>query len=290
MKSPMLAAATDGKGLKYPLLVSCKLDGVRALVINGVVVSRKFKPIPNKHVQKLFGRAQLNGLDGELIVGSATAPTCFSDTMSGVMSEDGEPDVVFHVFDDITKPDSCFVDRLDRAYKKSLANRVAYVNHRQVQTEEQLNIFEEAAVSDGFEGVMLRSPLGPYKQGRSTVKEAWLLKLKRFDDSEAEVIGFSELETNTNEKKVGRGGVSERSHRKAGMVGLTALGAFLVRDVKSGVEFSVGSGFTAEQRKDYWDTRSALVGKIVKYQFFPLGSKLKPRFPTFKGFRDPIDM
>ena len=69
---PMLAAKTDGKGLSYPLLASPKLDEVRALIINGVVMSRSFKPIPNAHVQELFGRPEYNGLDGELIVGSPT--------------------------------------------------------------------------------------------------------------------------------------------------------------------------------------------------------------------------
>ena len=89
----MLAAKTDGKGLSYPLLASPKLDGVRALIINGIVMSRSFKPIPNAHVQELFGRPEYNGLDGELIVGAPTDKDVYRNTTSGVMSQAGEPDV-----------------------------------------------------------------------------------------------------------------------------------------------------------------------------------------------------
>ena len=53
-------------------------------------------------------------------------------------------------------------------------------------------------LDDGYEGLMLRAPDGPYKFGRSTVKENTLLKVKNFLDDEAEVIGFKEQTTNTN--------------------------------------------------------------------------------------------
>ena len=62
---PMLAAPSDGNDLKYPIMVSPKLDGVRAIIIDGVVMSRSLKPIPNKYVQSLFGLEKFNGFDGE---------------------------------------------------------------------------------------------------------------------------------------------------------------------------------------------------------------------------------
>jgi len=292
MKSPMLAASTDGKGLKLPMLASPKLDGVRALVIGGVVVSRKFKPIPNKHVQRLFGHAKFNGLDGELIAGDPCDPECYRATVSSVMSEGGEPDVTFHVFDDVSCADSSFQHRLDKVFERSKAKGLQCVTHRAVHTEDQLLSFEAECLARGYEGVMLRQALGPYKEGRSTLKEGWLLKLKRFEDSEAVILGMQEMMHNANEKAVGTGGQLERGHKKAGMQGMGVLGAFHVRDCKSGVEFDIGSGFTKAERELFWgDALSThLHGKIIKYQFFPMGSKDKPRFPTFKGFRDPIDM
>jgi DNA ligase-1 len=59
---PMLACK-DATGLKFPLLASAKIDGVRALVKDGKVLSRSLKPIPNRHVQEMFG--SLEGADGE---------------------------------------------------------------------------------------------------------------------------------------------------------------------------------------------------------------------------------
>src|SRR5512139_310093 len=68
---PMLAAAapTELAGLPYPLLASPKLDGVRATVQGGVVLSRSLKPLPNRFVQARYGRPEFEGLDGELSCG-----------------------------------------------------------------------------------------------------------------------------------------------------------------------------------------------------------------------------
>ena len=93
----MLATDADLGKLRFPLLASAKLDGVRAVVRNGVVYSRSNKPIPNAYVQKLFSRFE--HFDGELIVGDPTSKTCYRDTISGVMSFEGKPEVRFdHVF------------------------------------------------------------------------------------------------------------------------------------------------------------------------------------------------
>ena len=45
---------------------------------------------------------------------------------------------------------------------------------------------------------MMRNPIAPYKQGRGTFREGIIYKLKRFEDSEAVIIGFVEQMTNQN--------------------------------------------------------------------------------------------
>jgi DNA ligase-1 len=52
----------------------------------------------------------------------------------------------------------------------------------------------------------------------------------------------------------------------------------------------VGTGFTADQRADFWSRREQLRGQLVKYKHFPHGVKDAPRHPVFLGFRDPEDM
>lgn len=280
---PMLACEADLSKLKFPVLASPKLDGVRALVRDGVVLSRSLKPIPNRHVQLMFGRPELEGFDGELILGDPTHPEAYRRTVSAVMSIEGEPDVDFHVF-----------DRWDRDYPY---NEVALpyglttpVCSTLVRTLEELEEYEVALLDKGYEGVMLRDPQSPYKFGRSTAKEGYLLKLKRFADSEAEIIAFEELMHNQNEATINETGHTERSTKQDGLLPADTLGALVVRDIHSGVEFKIGTGFTAAERQKFWNLRATLRGVLVKYQYFPTGSKEKPRFPSFQGFRHRIDL
>ena len=144
----------------------------------------------------------------------------------------------------------------------------------------------------GYEGIMLRNPGGIYKHGRSTLKEGHLLKLKRFVDSEAIVIDVKPLMHNENEAVRNKLGHLERSSKKAGKVATNMVGSLVVRDVKTGVEFEIGTGFDEKQRYDLWSDRHLIVAQkwVVKYKSQPIGVKEKPRFPVFLGFRDKRDM
>ena len=78
---PLLAATIeDTSKLSYPCLVSKKLDGIRCMIIDGVVYSRSMKPIRSKIVQKLFGKAEYNNFDGELLYGDWAAKDVFNVT------------------------------------------------------------------------------------------------------------------------------------------------------------------------------------------------------------------
>src|ERR1019366_2010177 len=85
---PMLAShCKDESKLKFPVLVSDKLDGVRATVQGGQLLSRSLKPIRNKNVQKLF-KGLPEGLDGELIFGDPLSLTRYRATRPIVMCDD----------------------------------------------------------------------------------------------------------------------------------------------------------------------------------------------------------
>lgn len=288
MFRPMLAAKVENpSNLRYPMLASPKLDGIRAIVMRGAVLSRSMKLIPNRHVQAMFGRPQYEGYDGELILGDPCDPAAFRHTTSAVMSQDGDPEVQFHVFDCITRPDLPFVDRL----KLVMPDRnVRGVPHQHVLNEAELLRTQDTFLRQGFEGTMLRAPHGLYKQGRSTFNEGWLLKFKQFADSEAVIIGVVEQMHNANEATVDERGYTKRSSHQENKVPTGKLGALSVRDVKSGVEFEIGTGFNDTDRVMLWAQRAALPGKFVRYTYFPTGSKDKPRFPVFQGFRAVEDM
>lgn len=53
---------------------------------------------------------------------------------------------------------------------------------------------------------------------------------------------------------------------------------------------SIGTGYTAAQRQQLWNTRETLLNKIVKYKHFEVGAKDAPRFPVWLGMRHPDDM
>lgn len=293
---PMLATAipTDQlSSLRFPLYASVKLDGIRATLQNGVLLSRSLKPIPNEYIQKAFRQMPLEGADGELIFGDPAAKDCFRQTESIVMSDDKPAGgIEYHIFD--LKSDRGFADRyltLCDAFEK-LHNEFAItlVLQQYCYTVCEVTQFEEDALEVGYEGVMLRSPDGPYKSGRATLRSQDLLKLKRFEDSEAEILGVQEEMENTNAEFTNELGRTARSSHKAGKVGKGTLGALLVRDLKTKVEFAIGTGFDAAARSALWSQRAELVGKLVKYKYFPTGSKDKPRFPVFLGFRDKRDM
>lgn len=295
IKRPMLASPTKEenlRALRYPYLASYKIDGVRAVVINGVLMSRTMKPIPNKYTQELFGRKLFEGLDGELVVGDAFDHNCMQHTMSGVMSFEGQPNVTWHIFDKWNES-GCYHERARMA--KAYAGipeypTVTWISHKLINNYEELAIYEEQALNLGYEGIMLRSLSGPYKQGRSTLREGYLLKVKRFDDDEAEVIGYTEQMHNDNEATTDARGYTKRSTHAEGKRAAGTLGALQVRDIRTGVEFDIGTGFTAEQRLNLWEGRKYLPGKLVKYKHFRIGVKDKPRFPVFLGFRDRRDM
>lgn len=287
----MLAGKAELAKLQFPVYASPKLDGIRALVIDGVVVSRKLLPIPNKGVQQLFGRAEYNGFDGELIVGEPTSPTAFRDTTSVVMSHDKPASsVYFWAFDNFAAPGGWHTRYHQHVLPRiGEASSVLPVRHWMIANQAELERLDEDHLGLGFEGTMLRSVDGPYKQGRSTTNEGYLLKLKQFLDDEAMVVGFEELMHNGNEALKDNLGRTKRSSAQAGKSGLGKLGAVILRR-PDGVEFNVGTGFNDAERTRLWDGRDDLLGKFVKYRYFPSGGKDKPRFPTFVGFRHPIDM
>lgn len=285
---PLLACKADLTKLTFPLVASPKLDGIRCLVKDGVLVSRTLKPIRNKYCQELF-KGLPDGLDGELIVGDPTAEGVFQKSTSGVMSIEGEPDVTYHVFDVWNQGDADYPARNKLLFGKNGNTRLCVVEGVWIDRLEQVNSYYEYCLEQGYEGIMLRDPTQPYKFGRSTLKSQHLLKHKPFEDSEFKVVGLTEKMHNANEATTNALGATERSSASDGLVGTDTLGA-LVCEMEDGTRFNVGTGFTDAQRKEIWMNPLQYVGKWVKVQHQEIGAKDLPRFPSFQGWRDKEDM
>ena len=291
---PMLAVAMKSPDdIQYPVLASPKLDGIRCL-IHPVLgpVSRKFKPIPNVHIRRMLnmlGGAAV-GLDGELVTlnEDGTVRT-FNEIQGDVMRKDGEPRFRFEVFDCFRNPGTWFNQRYAMAGQlcRQLPDDVMLVEHVMLRTPEELRQYDLANIEAGYEGTMTRDPNGAYKQGRSTLKQGWLLKLKQFADAEGVVVGFEERMHNANTQTRDEVGAAKRSTAKAGLVPSGTLGA-LVLDTDWG-ELRVGTGFDDSLRAAVWSKRDAYLGALVTFKYQPSGMQDVPRFPVFKGFRDRSD-
>lgn len=285
---PMLAAPVNLSTLRYPVYVSQKLDGIRASIRGGVVYSRSNKPIPNKHIQAKFGG--YTHLDGEFICGDAFASDVFQRTTSTVMSLSATiKDVKFYAFDFTQFPEQSYRMRL-KALTCNCKHlpAVEVVQQDYCFSESGLLLVEEALVGKGAEGVIIRDLEAPYKYGRSTTREQYLLKLKRYEDAEATVIGFEERMHNGNTATVNELGRTSRSSHAENLQGRGDLGALRVKS-EFGV-FNIGTGFSDALRKIIWESQDEYVGQLVKYRYFPVGMKDLPRHPVFLGFRSEDDL
>lgn len=286
---PMLACSESAHNffdqLRFPLLASPKIDGIRATVRDGVVYARSNQPFPNVNVQRKF--SHLEHFDGEFVLGSPTRHDLCRAT-GGVTNSKEKPvdDLRLYVFDR--------VEHLDRPYWRrnpqglELGDDVVTLMQHTVEDLENLLEIEAKYLDLGYEGLILRDPDAPYKCGRSTAKEQYLLKLKRFEDAEAVVIGFEERQKNGNAATTSALGRTKRSSAKAGKSGRGDLGALVCR-TPDGVEFNIGTGFSDGERAFIWDNRDQFLGRLAKYKFFAVGVKEAPRHPVFLGWRDRID-
>jgi DNA ligase 1 len=293
---PMLASPAELDKINFPVFSSLKLDGIRAMVVEGSLLSRTLKPIPNKHVREFLSNPLLNSLDGELLAGPLTAENCYRVSASSFMTQEEPPttDWKFYVFDDFSTPNVDFKSRYQtlqlrvKQLPSDLRDKIKIVNQKLLYSSEEVIEQLDKVVTDGHEGLMLRSLIGPYKFGRATAREGFLLKVKKFQDSECKILEIIEAFENQNELETDERGYAKRSTKQANLIPKGTMGSLLVRDLHTSVEFNIGTGFDDQDREWFWINRQnhkLISNLILKYKFFPGGVKDKPRFPAYLGLR-----
>lgn len=301
----------------FPYLATPKIDGIRFYTQHGDVWTRSNKCVPNLWIRKELPSFLPDGIDGELFYKS------YSQTVTEVMTEGSSPEVDIYIFDYVPTHQSLSTQYIDRmrslkawmdlmvlaGWKRdpteslptfdaplSLTTtgtyRICPLYPTWVKNHEQLEAFYQKCLSSDLEGICLRSPQSPYRFGRCTLSENYLLKYKPVEDREARILGVEELMSNTNQPVLNETGRRSRSTTSSGLVPAGTFGAFHVRDTVTEIDFRVGGGpgLTGLLRNQLWSIRHDLPGRIIKYRSMPYGVKEKPRQPQFLGFRDPIDM
>ena len=118
------------------------------------------------------------------------------------------------------------------------------------------------AKKDGWEGLVLRYSSSVYQKKRSSD----FIKLKPFGEVDLRITGFKEFK-HPNQR-----------------------GSFICEDDEHTIKCSVGSGFSKEQRYDFWKRKNEFLGKIVEVQTMEItenkSGQKSLRFPVFIRFRD----
>jgi DNA ligase-1 len=282
------------KKLTGKKFLEVKLDGVRAITIlypNGKVdtFSRNGKELNNfKLIQEELSKTIHDNpikypivLDGEIVSKN------FQELMKQVHRKNAiqDHDATLFLFDIL--PFKSFKSGIEKKIYKERTNllkewfernmnnlkRVKLINKDLVdldttQGQDIFKKFNNKSILDGYEGIMIKDPLSFYECKRSTT---WL-KLKPFMEISLEVINFE-----------------EGSGKNKGK-----LGALIAEGQDNGKFFklNIGSGFTDNQRKEFWEEKEKLVGQIIeiradsisKSQDGDYWSLRFPRFKTFRGF------
>lgn len=305
---PMLAAKcpksmsteTFMRELRLPLWETPKIDGIRCITLDlpgdrshwySLPVTRHMKSQPNKYVRMKIGENCPPGLDGELVaVDEDGVVQGYYDTSSELLSHEGEPQFQYLVFDYITPETRLdgYLKRVERLRSIKLPDFCKVLEPIKIITLEQLREQINARMDQGFEGSCLRTGVHEYKFGRSSIRQQGLVAVKLFVDSDADVTGYEPLLRNTGEVELNAQGHKYRRRLKDNLIPDELLGVLIGRDVDTGVEVRVGSGFTYDQRVDLWNRRNSIRGLRFKYKHQPFGRLTggKPRQPTFLGFRE----
>ena len=269
--------------LSYPVYGSPKLDGFRCTVEDQPYTST-MKPFGNLFVRKELSDPFYKDLDGEIIVGDPTSPDAFHNTSGSVRKFDGEPDFKFYVFDCFKAKLKPYHHRLHYDMPFMNEKRLVILEQRLLKSPEEVEAYEKEMLAIGYEGAMIRSMNGVYKEGRCTFNEMNMFKRKPFVECEALIVGMEEAMENCNEQVVNELGLSKRSHNKENLVPKGTLGNFVLLSPLWSKPFraAAGKGFTAEMKQHIWTFKKVFIDnhEIVTVKYQKHGSRDAPRLPS----------
>lgn len=283
---PLLAVKADYSKIRYPVLATPKLDGIRCIVIQGKAMSRSMKPIPNDYIRSKL--TAYDGLDGELMVRGD-----FNNVQSAVMSKYGRPNFTYVVFDYYPMVFG-YNTRVSFLKDDVLANNtdlhIKLLIPKQIDNEQELDAYMDVCIAEGYEGVIIRAPQGIYKQGRSTVNEGIMLKIKRFIDDEGKIVSITEKMTNYNSLEYSETGYAKRSSHMDNLVPAGTAGSITLMWRGRTFKVGFGPGITDSIKQDMWDRRKELLGSLATFRYQELSKDGVPRFGKMLKLRHKDDI
>ncbi|MGB1109559.1 MAG: DNA ligase [Gammaproteobacteria bacterium] len=233
-------------------LMSEKLDGVRAVWDGEMLISRGGHAFaaPGWFTVALPPFA----IDGELWTRQGDFERISSITRRQTPHE-GWRAITYNIFE-VPQVAGGLLQRLAKLEDWLAENPVAHLKvipQRACQGRDDLKAALSEVEAAGGEGLVLRRPDAPYRTGRDEAS----LKVKRFDDAEAVVVGY----------RPGKG-------RLLGKVGALQV------ELPDGRRFYVGSGLSDAERDN-----PPAIGERITFKYQGLTGKGLPRFPSFLRVR-----
>jgi DNA ligase-1 len=230
--------------------VSEKLDGIRCYWDGMSLVTRNGNVI---HAPIWFTQFfPTTEMDGELWIGRGSFQLLTKIALDNNPNVKLWEKVSFNVFD---LPSSKAPFEMRQQQLNSIVKNSAIPHLKSVQQEKMYSLASiqdllKKVVSEGGEGLMLRTPGSPYVAGRSE----HLLKMKMRQDAEARVIAY----------QAGRGKYKNM------------MGAVWV-EMEDGALFKIGTGFSDQDRKE-----PPVIGTDITYSYQGLTNRGLPRFASFE--------
>lgn len=240
-----------------PMMMSLKLDGLRAIKKEGTLYTRNgHKIIGVEHV--LEAAKDFDTLDGELMI-----PGLNFQTASGLIRSHNQcPKAVFHVFD-IPEADQPFVKRYNELQDRMKALHdipsIKLVKHVAVYDQKKIDITFNKAINAGYEGLVLKTFNHKYQTKRS---KDWL-KIKAVRSEDLPIVDFYE----------GEGRLED------------SLGGIVVKR-SNGVTVKVGTGFSDDHRHEIWANQKHFLGltaEVLYHEVTPDGSLRHTRLKTIRA-------
>ena len=251
---PMLAKTCRLSKLSYPVIVSPKLDGMRAMFNNGQFKSRKNKIIDTVRHIKIDVNSNDWYLDGELY----SHGDSFQTQMKLIKKyRKGETErIKFHIYD-LYIPDS----NLSYTERHELLNKVLgtgfeIVPYKYVYNEKELKEEHKKNLENGYEGTMVRINDVPYELNKRSDS---LLKYKDFYDITAKIIDI----------------IPNKQSPTQGTV---------ICKISNG-EFKCNMKMSHEDREELLQNKSNYIGGTAEIRFFEYSDTGIPRFPVCYGIR-----
>lgn len=304
----------DPKKVRYPVRLLPKIDGCRMYNPDGTARARTMKLHRNRHVTAQFSHDMYIGFDGEVAAELETNPDLCRITSSALSRAEGEPFVLWHIFDFVTD-DTCTLPyhmRYEAAERKikelqsvGLGGHLRLIPYITCHNLEEVQAAHDANLKAGFEGSVLWDPSIVHKEGDSSPTHRGAVRIKDFVHGEALIVGIEEGEENGNEAQVNALGRTFRTSHQENKTPNGMLGAFIMRQIEDLYDendkkrlliakdevFKCAPGLLDHnQRREALLNPHLYLQKIGKYKFFPKGIKDKPRFPQFDSVRSVEDL